>query len=130
MAAKSTAPATTSSGSRDVYTPKAVTEIDRRTCHRVVPMKVLVLGLSRTGTNCKCLIHPSGHLVKSFLAIRMALELLGYDETYHGYNAVFCLDGMRAKFEGKGKLFGKEEFDQLLGHCQVSISQREMPSEH
>lgn len=28
------------------------TEIDRRNCRRVVPMKVLVLGLSRTGTEC------------------------------------------------------------------------------
>lgn len=25
-----------------------------------------------------------------------------------------------AKFEGKGKLFTRKEWDQLLGHCQVS----------
>jgi len=28
------------------------TNIDRRTCKRVVPMEVLDLGLSRTGTSC------------------------------------------------------------------------------
>lgn len=30
-----------------------LTNIDRRMCHRVVPMKVLGMGLSRTGTSCK-----------------------------------------------------------------------------
>jgi hypothetical protein len=29
------------------------------------------------------------------------------------------LDALRAKFEGKGK-FDKKDWDQLLGHCQVS----------
>lgn len=29
------------------------TDIDRRQCKRIVPMKVLVLGLCRTGTMCK-----------------------------------------------------------------------------
>lgn len=29
------------------------TNIDRRQCRRVVPMKVLVLGLCRTGTMCE-----------------------------------------------------------------------------
>lgn len=29
------------------------------------------------------------------------------------------LDAMRAKFDGKGKRFGRKEFDQLLGHCQA-----------
>ncbi|GAB7324704.1 hypothetical protein MBLNU13_g08569t1 [Cladosporium sp. NU13] len=97
----------------DVQTPKArrVTNIDRRSCRRVVPMQVLVLGLSRTGTN----------------SLREALEILGYQSTYHGYAAALenprdCemwLDALRAKFEGKGPLFGKSEFDQLLGHCQA-----------
>ena len=31
--------------------------IDRHKCHRVVPMKVLVLGMMRTGTACEI---PSG----------------------------------------------------------------------
>lgn len=30
------------------------TDIDRRQCRRIVPMKVLVLGLCRTGTMCEC----------------------------------------------------------------------------
>lgn len=34
----------------DVFT--ADTDINRRTCSRKVPMKVLVLGLGRTGTAC------------------------------------------------------------------------------
>ena len=41
------------------YTPKPITDIftadtdiDRRQCHRTVPMKVLALGLGRTGTAC------------------------------------------------------------------------------
>lgn len=61
-------------------------------------------------------------------ALRLALEQLGYHKTYHGYSAALenpkdCemwLDAMRAKFEGRGKMFGREEFDRLLGHCQVS----------
>lgn len=43
------------------YTPKPITDIftadtdiDRRQCKRVVPMKVLALGLGRTGTACEC----------------------------------------------------------------------------
>lgn len=42
------------------YTPKPITDIftadtdiDRRKCVRTVPMKVLALGLGRTGTACK-----------------------------------------------------------------------------
>jgi hypothetical protein len=45
------------------------------------------------------------------------------------------LAGLRAKFEGKGPLFGKSEFDQLLGHCQVrtvaydiSVSHKRKPA--
>jgi hypothetical protein len=36
----------------DIFTPDD-TSIDRRRCHRTVPMKVLVLGMGRTGTLCK-----------------------------------------------------------------------------
>jgi hypothetical protein len=46
------------------YSPRPVTDIftsdtdiNRRECRRVVPMKVLILGLGRTGTACRnCLI--------------------------------------------------------------------------
>lgn len=44
---------------RNRYTPRPVTDvftsdtdIDRRQCTRKVPMKVLILGLGRTGTAC------------------------------------------------------------------------------
>lgn len=29
------------------------------------------------------------------------------------------LKALQAKFHGRGKRFGREEFDQLLGHCQA-----------
>lgn len=35
----------------DIFTPD--TDIDRRQCKRVVPMRVLALGLGRTGTACE-----------------------------------------------------------------------------
>lgn len=34
----------------DIFTDD--TNIDRRKCHRTVPMKVLALGVGRTGTAC------------------------------------------------------------------------------
>lgn len=63
----------------------------------------------------------------SFPALRIALEQLGYNSRYHGFAAALenpkdCemwYAALRAKFEGKGQLFGRDEFDQLLGHCQV-----------
>ncbi|KAK2759936.1 hypothetical protein FQN54_002672 [Arachnomyces sp. PD_36] len=78
---------------------------------RQVPMKVLALGYSRTGTK----------------SLRDALLTLGYDHTYHTFDAVFLnpqdcktwLDALNAKCDGVGKKFGREEFDQLLGHCQA-----------
>ncbi|KAJ5114018.1 hypothetical protein N7456_002552 [Penicillium angulare] len=88
-----------------------VSNVDRIQCSRVVPMRLLALGLSRTGTN----------------SLRTALEILGYNQTYHGYSAAFenprdCdmwLQAMSAKFDKRGKRFGRAEFDQLLGHCQA-----------
>lgn len=44
-------------------------DIDRHTCHRTVPMQVLSLGMSRTGT----------------ASTKKALEILGYP-TYHGFD--------------------------------------------
>jgi Sulfotransferase domain len=63
-------------------------------------------------------------------ALRAALKELGYNDTYHMMSASVenppdCLlwqDAFAAKFEGKGK-FGREQWDQLLGHCQVRILQ-------
>ncbi|WEW61431.1 hypothetical protein PRK78_006921 [Emydomyces testavorans] len=87
-----------------------VTNIDRRTCSRVVPMRVICAGLPRTGT----------------ASLRAALKRLGYEDTYHMVSAAFenmkdCemwMDAIRAKFDGIGK-FEKEDWDQLLGHCQA-----------
>lgn len=40
----------------DIFT--ADTDFDRRECTRKVPMKVLILGLGRTGTACMSYNHP------------------------------------------------------------------------
>lgn len=92
----------------DIFTPYQ-TDIDRRKCTRTKPMKILALGLGRTGT----------------ASLRAALHELGY-ETYHMMNASVenppdCLcwmDAFAAKYEGKGK-FGRREWDALLGHCSA-----------
>lgn len=83
--------------------------IDRRERSRVVPMEVLALGYSRTGT----------------LSMRGALEVLGYANPYHFSsfydNASDCdiwRDLIEAKFEGKGTVT-KQQFDGLLGHCSA-----------
>jgi hypothetical protein len=81
--------------------------IDRHKCKRVVPMEVLSLGYSRTGT----------------LSMQKALTILGYPNVYHFSsfydNVQDCdmwMELLEAKFEGKGT-YGKEDFDKLLGHC-------------
>lgn len=90
---------------------RPATNIDRRQCKRSVPLEVLVLGQSRTGTT----------------SIRAALYGLGYNDVYH-YSSVIrenprdsemWLEAYKAKFEGVGKPYGREEFDKLLGHCQA-----------
>jgi hypothetical protein len=78
---------------------------------RTVPLKLLCLGLSRTGTQ----------------SLREALFLLGYDDIYHQTtinvdlpaDASTWIKALRAKFEGIGKPFGRHEFDKLLGHCMA-----------
>lgn len=81
--------------------------INRRKSERVVPLDVLALGFSRTGT----------------LSMRGALEILGYPNPYHFssfYDNVQDCDIwqelINAKFEGQGKV-SKQQFDGLLGHC-------------
>lgn len=41
----------------DIFTNDS--DINRRKCRRVVPMKVLILGLGRTGTACKYIPVPA-----------------------------------------------------------------------
>jgi len=83
-------------------------DIDRRKCHRVVPMEVLSLGFSRTGT----------------LTIQEALSVLGYPNPYH-YSSIFAnvqdtdmwTEALRAKFKLHDERFDyKQHFDRLLGH--------------
>ncbi|KAH8816737.1 P-loop containing nucleoside triphosphate hydrolase protein [Xylogone sp. PMI_703] len=73
------------------------THIDRRKLTRTVPMRVLCLGMPRTGTS----------------SIRAALKQLGYNETYH----MQFVD----KYTGEGKALTKAEWDGLLGRCQAVI---------
>ncbi|KAJ7119957.1 efflux pump antibiotic resistance protein [Mycena crocata] len=74
----------------------------------VVPMQVLALGFSRTGTN----------------SLKLALEALGYIRTNHGWDAFstseeldFWIAAIKAKFYGEGALYGPEEWDRVLGDC-------------
>ncbi|KAK4960617.1 hypothetical protein LTR10_003513 [Elasticomyces elasticus] len=93
----------------DIFTGQD-TDIDRRNCHRVVPMRILALGLGRTGT----------------ASLRIALKELGFDDCYHMMSASVenppdCLmwsDAFAAKYDGKGT-FSRKQWDQLLGHCQA-----------
>ncbi|KAJ0415327.1 P-loop containing nucleoside triphosphate hydrolase protein [Aspergillus carlsbadensis] len=88
-----------------------MTDIDLRYCVRQVPMKILMLGFPRTGT----------------ISLKTALERLGYHSVYHGFEALnvnprdceMWWAALQAKYHGKGELFGRKEFDRLLGHCQV-----------
>ena len=100
----------------------------RRQCKRVVPKQVLNLGMSRTGTACKNSSERSqkqenfAKLIEK--AMKAALHILGYKDVYHGTdvysNIKDCdmwIDALNTKYFGKGKPFGKAEFDQLLGDC-------------
>ncbi|KAM0718682.1 hypothetical protein Q7P37_005753 [Cladosporium fusiforme] len=80
--------------------------IDSHPGTRTRPMKVLVLGASRTGT----------------MSILTALEHLGYNP-YHMVKAMrapklnfsLWIEALQAKFHGQGKPWGREEFDKVLG---------------
>ncbi|KKA28573.1 hypothetical protein TD95_002916 [Thielaviopsis punctulata] len=93
----------------DVFTSD--TDINRRTCKRTVPMRVLLLGLGRTGT----------------ASIREAMRRLGYTDTYHMMScsienppdALMWMEALRAKYDGVGKPFTRQDWDQLLGNCQA-----------
>ncbi|KAJ7062577.1 P-loop containing nucleoside triphosphate hydrolase protein [Mycena amicta] len=86
------------------------TWIDRRGAKRTVPMQVLVLGFPRTGT----------------ASMHAALDILGYHEVYHMMNVLanppdadLWREALEARVEGKGMPYGREEWDQLLGHCEA-----------
>jgi hypothetical protein len=86
--------------------------IDRRHCMRKVPMQVLALGYSRTGT----------------LSMQKALEILGYP-TYH-FSSIYdnaregdlWMQAIDAKFNGKGnpaEFREKKFWDGMLGHVSA-----------
>lgn len=87
------------------------TDIDRRHCTRTVPLRVLCLGLSRTGT----------------VSLRQALVQLGYKDCYHfastlqenPRDAEMWIEALNAKFKGIGEPYEKAQWDALLGHCQA-----------
>ncbi|KAL7912519.1 P-loop containing nucleoside triphosphate hydrolase protein [Trichoderma velutinum] len=93
----------------DIFTSD--TDINRRKLGRVVPMKVLILGLGRTGT----------------ASMRAAMKQLGYVDTYHMMNcsienppdALMWMDALSAKYDKQGKPFTREDWDQLLGTSQA-----------
>ncbi|KYK54470.1 hypothetical protein DCS_06428 [Drechmeria coniospora] len=93
----------------DIFTTD--TDINRRTCTRGVPMRVLILGLGRTGT----------------ASMRSALKQLGYVDTYHMMScsienppdALMWMDALCAKYDGQGTPFTRADWDQLLGNAQA-----------
>lgn len=59
--------------------------------------------------------------------MRAAMHHLGYVDTYHMIScsienppdALMWMDALRAKYDGVGTPFTREDWDQLLGHCQA-----------
>lgn len=104
---------------------------------RSVPMQVICLGYGRTGTFCT-LIHLSktpetmtawyGSYTDILAALRESLLTLGYRHAYHTIDAINrdyydCkrwTDLLNAR--EAGKKITREDFDPILGHCQVSHS--------
>jgi hypothetical protein len=58
--------------------------------------------------------------------MKAALEILGYNDVHHMMcvfknppEAEMWAEAANARFNGRGTPYGREEWDQLLGHCQV-----------
>ena len=88
-----------------MYNPQQ--NINRLNATRTVPMQVLCLGYSRTGT----------------LSMHKAMTILGYPSPYHfssmNDNIIECdlwMQALNAKYNGKGKMPDKKFFDGMLGH--------------
>ncbi|KAF2812080.1 uncharacterized protein BDZ99DRAFT_383261 [Mytilinidion resinicola] len=81
------------------------------TGNRTVPLKIIGLGLSRTGTS----------------SLRQVLLNLGYHDCYHfetlvhesRQNASMWMQALEAKFENRGTPFTKHHWDQILGNCMA-----------
>lgn len=104
-------------------------EIDRRRCSRTKTMKVLCLGLGRTGTACEYFIlqRQLTNFKLNLKALREALKHLGFIDTYHMMSAsvenppdsIMWHQALAWKFEGVGERFTRDDWDKLLGHCEV-----------
>ncbi|KAH6699995.1 hypothetical protein BKA64DRAFT_655494 [Cadophora sp. MPI-SDFR-AT-0126] len=73
------------------------------------PMEILALGVSRSGTD----------------SLKHALEVLGYEKVYHGFDLLaapeqlpFWREATKAKFEG-GKKFTRDDWDRIFGNCRA-----------
>lgn len=90
--------------------PRLIDKVESKP--REVPMRVLCLGMSRTGT----------------FSLNTALRQLGY-RPYHMAEAItnaaveFPLweEALDAKFNGKGQPWTKEDFDKILGRWDVCL---------
>ena len=84
--------------------------IDRRTCHRVLPLEVINASAPRTGT----------------ISMQEAFRILGYPNPYH-YSSMFenardsdmWCEALDAKYRPSPDRtpYTRKDFDQLLGHC-------------
>ena len=99
---------------------------------RIVPMRVIVCGLMRTGTLSESPSHPyyychpwckAGAL--TCIGMRAALRQLGIHDVYHMQTTgtspsdiPLWMRAIDAKYNGKGK-FDREDWDQLLATHQV-----------
>ncbi len=86
------------------YSNQEQTWVDKRGRTRQIPMRIICPSLSRSGTS----------------SLRIALSNLGYT-AYHGWSllenppdCVLWQEAMKAKFDGKGQLYTKEDFDAIL----------------
>lgn len=78
---------------------------------RIVPMRVIVCGVQRTGT----------------LSVRHALYRLGLYDCYHMHDVrhnpstdgALWIRALRAKYAGDGDPFTRDDWDGLLGRCQA-----------
>ncbi|KAL9125084.1 MAG: hypothetical protein Q9217_005656 [Psora testacea] len=93
----------------ELYVPVS-SHTDPHTRTRSVPMRVLCLGMPRTGT----------------ASMRTALKQLGYTDCYHMLNVIenppdadMWLEAINVKYHGEGKKLEKEDWDKLLGDCQA-----------
>lgn len=75
-------------------------------------MLVLCLGMPRTGT----------------VSMWTVLNKLGFDDCYYMLNvlksppdAYMWIEAVDAKYYGKGRLFEKDDWNQLLRDCQVIV---------